>query len=111
MNQKTDREAACRGQEVLSRSLLTGLQYPHFFMEEAREFILEVEPDAFCVVAIDMVYFRMFNKIHGRSVGDKLLRYIADCLETTRKRYGGVTGYFEGDNFCIIMPWKMELVE
>lgn len=111
MNQKTDRKAACRSQEVLSRSLLTGLQYPHFFMEEAREFIRKTEPDAFCVVAIDMVYFRMFNKIHGRSVGDKLLRYIADCLETTRKRHGGVTGYFEGDNFCIIMPWRMELVE
>lgn len=118
MDKKTGCEAACRGQdiacrgqEVASRSLLTGLQYPHAFMDEARRFIQTAEPDAYCVVAIDMVYFRMFNKIHGRNVGDKLLRYIADCLETTRKQNGGVTGYFEGDNFCIVMPWKMELVE
>ncbi len=25
--------------------------------------------------------------------------------------YGGVTGHFEGDNFAILMPWRMELVE
>lgn len=98
-------------QEVQSKSLLTGLQLPLSFMEEARHFIWEAEPDAYCIVAIDIVYFRMFNKIHGRSVGDKLLRYIADCLETVRTQHGGVTGYFEGDNFCIIMPWRMELVE
>lgn len=111
MSKKPDCEPACPEQKVLSRNPLTGLLYPHPFMVEARDFIREAEPDTYCVVAIDMVYFRMFNKIHGWSVGDKLLRYIADCLETTRKRYGGVTGYFEGDNFCIIMPWKMELVE
>ncbi len=99
------------GQEIVSKSLLTGLQLPLAFMEEARHFIWESAPNSCCIVAIDIVYFRMFNKIHGRSVGDKLLRYIADCLETVRTQYGGVTGYFEGDNFCIIMPWRMELVE
>ncbi len=111
MSKKTDKPAGCGGRDTDARSLLTGLHFPHAFMEEAREFIRRIQPNDYCVVAIDMVYFRMFNKIHGRNVGDKLLRYIADCLETTRKRYDGVTGYFEGDNFCIIMPWKMEMVE
>ena len=111
MIKKTDKPSGYSGRDADARSLLTGLHFPHAFMEEAREFIRRIQPNDYCVVAIDMVYFRMFNKIHGRNVGDKLLRYIADCMETTRKRHGGVTGYFEGDNFCIIMPWKMELVE
>ena len=80
-------------------------------MEEARTFIWQASSNAYCIVAMDIMYFRMFNKIHGRSVGDKLLQYIADCLETVKVHHGGVTGYFEGDNFCIIMPWNTELVE
>ncbi len=109
-------EAARQGRigsagDTQSKSMLTGLYFPYAFMEEARRFIWEATPSSYCIVAIDIVYFRMFNKIHGRTVGDKLLRYIADCLETVRTQQGGVTGYFEGDNFCIIMPWQMERVQ
>lgn len=80
-------------------------------MEEARLFIQRTPVGEFCMVAVDIRHFRRFNKFHGRAGGDKLLRYIAECLEKRRRQYGGVTGYFEGDNFCIVMPWKIELVE
>ncbi len=111
MNKATGGGHGGFAQGTLSRSVLTGLHFPFGFMEEARQFIWAAIPSDYCIVAVDIVYFRMFNKIHGRNVGDKLLRYIADCLETVRAQYGGVTGYFEGDNFCIIMPWQMKLVE
>lgn len=99
------------GERRMPESSLTGLQLPAAFMESAGNFIKRIEPDTYCFVAIDIIYFRMINKICGRSGGDKLLRRIADCLEKFRMLYDGVTGYFEGDDFCIIMPWKMELVK
>lgn len=46
---------------TLSKSLLTGLHFPLGFMEEARQFIWKAAPNAYCIVAIDIVYFRMFN--------------------------------------------------
>ena len=90
---------------------LTGLYSPRGFMETCRTFIQRIEPSTYCMMAIDMLHFRLFNKLYGRDIGDKLLRHIADCLESVRRQYDGVTGYFEGDNFCIVMPWRMELVE
>lgn len=78
---------------------LTGLYSPRGFMETCRTFIQRIEPSTYCMMAIDMLHFRLFNKLYGRDIGDKLLRHIADCLESVRRQYDGVTGYFEGDNF------------
>lgn len=99
----------CR--ETLTKSVLTGLLFPQDFMEEAERFIAGAESGIYCIVTIDILHFRMFNKLCGREEGDRFLRRIADHLEDVRRDYGGVTGYFQGDNFGIIMPWQMELVE
>ena len=98
-------------QENLNINALTGLFTPSGFMEQARTFIPQIAPNSYCMAAIDILHFRLFNKFHGREVGNRLLRRIADCLEAVRREYGGVTGYFEGDNFCIVMPWKKDLVK
>lgn len=103
-------EHAESGGRMISKNFLTGLPLPVDFMECARGFIRHIEPNTYCFVAIDIICFRMVNKILGRSEGDRLLHNIGVCLEKFRTLYGGVTGYFEGDDFCIIMPWKMEVV-
>ncbi len=111
MERDTAKDLMSVQQENLTKNLLTGLFSPSSFMEEARPFIAEAAPNVYCMVAIDILHFRLFNKFHGRDAGNKLLRRIADCLEAVRNQHGGVTGYFEGDNFCIVMPWRMELLE
>lgn len=98
-------------QDAMTKNLLTGLYFSSTFMEAARQFLSSAVPNAYCMAAIDIANFRRFNKFHGRDMGDRYLRHIAGCLEAVRERHGGVTGYFEGDNFCIILPWKMALVE
>ena len=90
---------------------LTGLFVPRRFMEESRAFLAQAEPGAYCMTAVDVLHFRLFNKFHGRDTGDQLLNQISCILEDLRQEYGGVTGHFEGDNFCIVMPWRMELLE
>ena len=97
--------------ELMAKNSLTGLYSPRGFIEEARLFIPRMAPNEYCLIAMDIMHFRLFNKFHGRSAGDQLLIQIAGCLERVREQYGGVTGYFEGDNFCIVMPWRADLVE
>ena len=93
------------------RNVLTGLLFPQGFMEEARWFIQGTNPNAYCMIAIDILHFRLFNKFHGREMGDRFLRHIADELKHMRTEYGGVAGYFEGDNFCIVMPFRKNLIQ
>ena len=70
-----------RDEESINKSLLTGLDFPRIFMEEATRFIPRVKPNEYCMVAIDILHFRLLNKFHGRTSGDKLLRKVADYLE------------------------------
>ena len=92
------------------KNTLTGLPFPQDFMEEARAFQAQAEPDAYCFAAMDILHFRLFNKLYGRDEGDRLLRKIADHLQEICGE-DGAAGYFQGDDFCAVMPWRMELVE
>ena len=92
------------------KNTLTGLPFPQDFMEEARAFLAQAEPDAYCFAAMDILHFRLFNKLYGRDEGDRLLRKIADHLQEICGE-DGAAGYFQGDDFCAVMPWRMELVE
>lgn len=81
---------------------LTGLYFNHNFFEKADEFLQTVNPTDYCMMAVDVEHFRLYNKIYGRSDGDQLLKTIADILKAFEERYGGVVGYLGGDNFGIL---------
>ena len=98
-------------QEVLAKDALTGLLFPQGFLEETRRFLVQTEPNTYCIAALNILHFRLFNKLYGREEGDRFLKRVADHLEAIREEYGGVTGHFRGDNFCIVMPWRMELIK
>ena len=111
MDKESAQSQAERNQERLAKNQLTGLYPPSGFMEKSKSFIGQISAGKYCMVAVDIQHFRLFNKLNGRAAGDKLLRYIADCLETRAQQCGGVAGYFEGDNFGVVMPWEMERIE
>lgn len=90
---------------------LTNLYTVETFMRVAKEFIKGIQPDTHYMVAIDLENFRLFNKFYGRDVGDRLLIYTSGCLKSLRNQYGGMAGHFGADNFCMIIPNRMELVE
>lgn len=90
---------------------LTGLYYNRAFMKRVDEFVKTIENGTHMMVAIDLEHFRLFNKLYGRDEGDGLLVYIAKCLMNVQKQYGGVVGYLGGDNYGIVMPGQMGLLE
>ena len=92
------------------RNLLTGLYYDKIFLQKVDETVKNIAPDTYCMVAIDIEHFRLFNKLYGREAGDELLMHVADCVVKIRDTYQGAAGYFGGDNFGVLMPYKKELI-
>jgi PAS domain S-box-containing protein len=88
---------------------ITGLHNMRSFMHAARNYLADIQPGSYAMAAIDIEHFRMINTFCGRDKGDELLIFIADCLKCYIKQHGGVAGRFNGDNFCIIMPFQLEL--
>lgn len=91
-------------------SPLTGLYFSHTFFQKTEEFLTGAESGKYCMVAVDLEHFRLYNKIYGRERGDKLLVYIADYLNEFRKEHTSVVGYMGGDNFGVVMPYDRELL-
>lgn len=104
-------EGAGQCLENMVQKHLTDLNSFRSFVEEAQRALPKMDPGTYCMTAINIMHFHMFNRLRGWSVGNKLLCYIAGCMEEIREQYGGITGYFGGDNFCIIMPWDTKLTE
>ena len=92
----------------LEVNALTGLYLSHTFFEKAEEFLKSVDGEEYCVLAIDLEHFRLFNKIFSREQGDELLKKVAELLKEYRMNYGGVIGYFGGDNFVILTQFDMD---
>lgn len=90
---------------------LTGLYFNHKFFEEADEFLKTVRREDYCMMAVDVEHFRLFNKIHGRERGDNLLKTIADILKQFRDIHGGIVGYLGGDNFGIVAFYDKDKLE
>ncbi len=108
-----ERTGTCRSPSQVGRGgdALAGLLSPQDFMEEAGRFLSQAEPNAWCIAAIDILHFRMFKKLYGREMAEGFLGQIAEHLEEVRREYGGAAGYFQRNDFCVILPWRIELVE
>ena len=98
-------------QGYAEKHALTGLYYNNAFFKRVDEYKRRIAPCTYMMVALDIEHFRLFNKIYGREEGDKLLTYIADCLKELQQKNDAVAGYIGGDNFGILMPKRMELIE
>lgn len=64
-----------------------------------------------CILAVDIEYFKFFNKWFGMPAGDTYLQAVADYLTSMEVKYNGYTGYFGGDNFALCMPYDMAAIE
>lgn len=90
---------------------MTGLLTRVSFFSAAAE-LLAAHPDQpYCLMAIDVEHFKLFNQWHGEQAGDSLLKEIAGLLSQAERDYGAVAGYLLGDDFCIAMPDRPALVE
>lgn len=88
---------------------MTGLYTKNAFFIQAERYLERKKNASFCVVAIDINHFRLFNQVFGRKLGDGYLMHIAETLRTYVEEFGGVAGYAGADTFYYLAPDQEEL--
>lgn len=94
----------------MNSNSLSDYYYNHSFMDGLRKKLPEILPNTYCIAAIDIEHFRLFNKLYGRSSGDEIIRYICTCLKKSASENDGIDAYLGGDNFVILLPDKEEIL-
>lgn len=92
-------------------SLLTGLYEDSEFFKKAAEFLRRGAVGEYCMAAIDIEHFRLFNKWYGRDEGDRFLAGIGAVLKSVQDRGEGVAGYLGCDDFAALLPNRPELFD
>lgn len=83
---------------------LSGLYIRKKFLNEVRAFLDQNHPQNWCIAAIDIENFKLFNDWYGQDNGDYLLLEIAAYLRELHQKYNYITGHFGADDFFICMP-------
>jgi diguanylate cyclase (GGDEF)-like protein len=72
--------------------------------------MLDKAPDiAFVMIAFDIEKFRLINDIFGHGEGDRLLRYIAQRMQTLFAD-SGTYSRIDADNFALCVPYDPQLL-
>lgn len=110
IDERKARESASFGEGIGTalfgeRDAVTGLWPARAFVEEVeRRLAREGGEDAFEMVYLDIEHFKVLNDWYGRSVGDRMLRAIAERLDAFCDSHGGLAGYFGSDDFVALLP-------
>ena len=89
----------------------TGLLNEHSFLKAARFLLEEGGNNNYCLIAIDIEHFKLFNDWYGRQMGNKILGQIGLELQKIQNEFKTVAGYFGGDDFVVIMPNERPLID
>lgn len=80
------------------------------FMASVHEKLKEIHPDTYCITAIDIEHFRLFNKMYGRDAGNQLIYSIISVIWQAASSHDGISGYFGADNFALFLPDDSTLI-
>lgn len=64
-----------------------------------------------CVIAVDIEKFKLFNEWYGSRAGDELLEDLSDCVKEYFKKQKGIGGYFGNDDFALFVPYDEEQID
>ena len=74
------------------------------FLQELEAFLRKNAAKAWCVAAVDVEHFKLYNEWYGLERGDKLLNVLAAVLLEYHARTGCPVGYFGNDDFFLCLP-------
>lgn len=90
---------------------LTGIYKKTPFFNSAEEFIRNAGEREYCLMAIDIEHFKLFNEWYGQRAGDKLLMEIGSNLKAVQDAGMGIAGYIGEDDFCVILTNEDSLIK
>ena len=83
---------------------LTGLYKKNVFFARAEELLKRGGDKKYCLMAVDIEHFKIFNEWYGQEAGDKFLVRVGEFLKEAQEKDHGVAGYIGDDDFVIILP-------
>ena len=94
-----------KSQQEALRDGLTGIFNRRFFeMQFDREFRLaERKNSTFAVMLIDIDKFKLVNDTYGHTIGDSVLRHVAQLLKSGLRAFDTLAR-FGGEEFVVILP-------
>lgn len=99
------------GGRIEERDPLTGLYRYGPFYERAEQILRENPDREFCMVAIDIEHFKLFNDWYGEEAGDYFLINIGRHLKAVEEKGRSAAGYMGGDDFVILVQKDPVLLE
>lgn len=92
------------------KNALTGILSREHFLIQAANF-LQAHPDRkWCLAAVDIDNFKLFNEWFGQDAGDQILKSFGDYFHNLQTHTDSVAGYFGGDDFYVIIPDSSEFI-
>ena len=74
------------------------------FLQEMDAFLQENAARKWCVAAVDVEKFKLYNEWYGIARGDQLLEALAGVLVALQQEKGWPVGYFGNDDFFLCLP-------
>ena len=92
---------------------LTGLLNERPFLDKVFQTVeASPSPDAqWCLIAIDIDHFKLFNEWYGRELGDFLLADFGARLSAEEEEVGGLAAYRGNDDFCLLAPYDRSRID
>ena len=78
---------------------LTGLYKKGKFFQAMEAFLRDAGEERYCLAAVDIEHFKLFNEWYGKKAGDEFLVNFAKCLREISNEYGGLSAYLGEDDF------------
>ena len=86
-----------------------GLYNRKQFIEQMK-YKMKYEPGNYCVLAVDVEHFKLYNRWLGRKSGDILLTEISRRLKYYERLNQGAAAYFGGDDFALFLPYDERIL-
>ncbi|WP_020588020.1 GGDEF domain-containing protein [Desulfobacter curvatus] len=98
-------DANRRLEEMASLDALTGIPNRRIFDDYIKKIwgLQARSKNELSVIFCDIDYFKKYNDIYGHPSGDKCLKLIAKCLESTVKRSGDLIARYGGEEFLVVL--------
>ncbi|MGN6279140.1 MAG: putative bifunctional diguanylate cyclase/phosphodiesterase [Sphingomonas sp.] len=96
-----------RAQQLAARDPLTGFLNRRSFPEDGAAAFAKTQKQgkALALLMLDLDHFKMVNDMHGHTIGDALLRQVAEAI-ADRVPQGALLARFGGDEFACTFPFE-----